>query len=111
MGWQYTTVPFHSQTSVWNSLYRTPDWTEPPACNSLEPIGKPGLQSHPSQHDDRQEPGTYERHRLVGHGGLRDQHVQVPEWEVDGLQPGRDKQLPETTEAVSAETFLLLVRP
>jgi arylsulfatase A-like enzyme len=41
----------------------------------------------------------------VGHGRYGNQYVQAPEWEVDGLQPGREQTLPGILRAAGYRTI------
>ncbi len=98
MGWQDTSVPFHTEPTVWNSLYRTPNmerlatggmrftqaYSASPVCSPTRVSMMTGLNPARTRVTD-----------WVGHGRYENRYVQAPEWEVDGLQPGQEETLPE----------------
>lgn len=97
MGWQDTSVPFHTQPTPWNSLYRTPSmerlanrgmrFTQ---AYSASPVCSPTRVSMMTGKN----PARTNVTDWVGHGRYGNRYVQAPEWEVDGLQPGREQTLP-----------------
>ena len=98
MGWQDTSVPFHTEPTVWNDLYRTPNmerlanrgmrftqaYSASPVCSPTRVSMMTGLNPARTNITD-----------WVGHGRYGNRYVEAPEWEVDGLQPGREQTLPE----------------
>jgi arylsulfatase A-like enzyme len=98
MGWQDTSVPFHTEPTVWNSLYRTPNmerlairgmrFTD---AYSASPVCSPTRVSMLTGKN----PARTNITDWVGHGRYGNQYVQAPDWETDGLQPGREQTLPE----------------
>ena len=108
MGWQDTSVPFHSEPTVWNSLYRTPNmerlaergmrFTQ---AYSASPVCSPTRVSMMTGKN----PARTNVTDWVGHGRYGNQYVQAPEWQVDGLQPGRDRTLPELLRGAGYRTI------
>jgi arylsulfatase A-like enzyme len=91
MGWQDTSVPFHTERTVWNSLYRTPHMEElarrgmkftqayaaHPVCSPTRTSMMTGKNPARSHIDD-----------WVGHGQSQNQYLKSPKWASKGLQPG-----------------------
>ena len=96
MGWQDTSVPFHSEPTVWNSLYRTPNMERLASqgmrftqAYSASPVCSPTRVSMMTGKN----PARTNVTDWVGHGRYGNQYVEAPEWETDGLQPGREQTL------------------
>ena len=98
MGWQDTSVAFHTERTVWNELYRTPNmqrladqgmrftnaYAASPVCSPTRVslmTGRNPARTHVSD--------------WVGHGIAGNRHVKAPDWAVTGLQPGRHVTLPQ----------------
>jgi arylsulfatase A-like enzyme len=108
MGWQDTSVPFHTEPTVWNSLYRTPSmerlasqgmrftdaYSASPVCSPTRVSMMTGMN-----------PGRTNVTDWVGHGRYENRFLQAPEWEVDGLQPGVERTLPEILRAGGYRTI------
>lgn len=98
MGWQDTSVPFHSEPTVWNSLYRTPNMERLASAGmrftqaySASPVCSPTRVSMMTGKN----PARTNVTDWVGHGRYGNQYVQAPEWETEGLQPGQEQTIPE----------------
>jgi arylsulfatase A-like enzyme len=98
MGWQDTSVPFHTRPTAWNSLYRTPNMERLAGrgmrftdAYSASPVCSPTRVSMMTGKN----PARTNVTDWVGHGIYGNRYVQAPEWETDGLQPGREQTLPE----------------
>ena len=91
MGWQDTSVPFHTERTPWNSLYRTPN---------MEELARRGMKftqayaAHPVCSPTRtsmmtgKNPARTHIDDWVGHGQSQNQYLKSPEWASRGLQPG-----------------------
>lgn len=98
MGWQDTSVPFHREATPWNALYRTPNmerlarqgvrftqaYSASPVCSPTRVSMMTGMNPARTNVTD-----------WVGHGRYENRFVRAPDWEADGLQPGRFQTLPE----------------
>ena len=98
MGWQDTSLPFHTEPTVWNSLYRTPNMERLASggmrftdAYAASPVCSPTRVSMMTGKN----PARTNVTDWVGHGIYGNQYVQAPDWETDGLQPGREQTLPE----------------
>lgn len=91
MGWQDTSVEFHTQRTVWNDLYHTPNmqrladqgmrftnaYAASPVCSPTRTsllTGRNPARTHITD--------------WVGHGQSSNQHLKSPAWAATGLQPG-----------------------
>ncbi|MEJ6524677.1 MAG: sulfatase [Opitutales bacterium] len=91
MGWQDTSVEFHTQRTVWNDLYHTPN---------MEKLAERGMRfrsayaSHPVCSPSRvsfmtgMNPARSGVNDWVGHGQSKNRHLRSPKWRSQGLQPG-----------------------
>ena len=91
MGWQDTSVPFHTETTVWNRLYHTPH---------MEDLARRGMKftqayaAHPVCSPTRtsmmtgKNPARTHIDDWVGHGYTSNQYLRSPKWADKGLQPG-----------------------
>jgi arylsulfatase A-like enzyme len=91
MGWQDTSVPFHTQRTVWNDLYHTPNmeklaaqgmrfrnaYAAHPVCSPTRVSFMTGMNPARSGVDD-----------WVGHGQSKNRYLKSPKWRSSGLQPG-----------------------
>jgi arylsulfatase A-like enzyme len=91
MGWQDTSVEFHTQRTVWNDLYHTPSmeklaargmrfrsaYAPHPVCSPSRVSFMTGMNPARSGVDD-----------WVGHGRSKNRYLKSPEWRSKGLQPG-----------------------
>lgn len=97
MGWQDTSVPFHTESTVWNELYRTPHmqrladrgmrftnaYAASPVCSPTRVSLMTGKNPARTRVTD-----------WVGHGIYGNRHVKAPDWATQGLQPGDMNTLP-----------------
>jgi arylsulfatase A-like enzyme len=111
MGWQDTSVPFHTQRTPWNERYRTPNmerlaaqgmkFTQAYACPVCTPTrvslltGLSAARHRATNWTFRQDTPTDAKHPLV----------QPPAWNVNGLSPD-----PATPRAVCSPTLPQLLR-
>ncbi len=91
MGWQDTSVPFHTKPTIWNRLYRTPN---------MEELARRGIKftnayaAHPVCSPTRtslmtgKNPARTHVSDWVGHGMSRNRYLESPPWKSTGLQPG-----------------------
>lgn len=91
MGWQDTSVEFHSERTVWNDLYNTPNmqrladqgmrftdaYAASPVCSPTRATLITG-----------QNPGRSNISDWVGHGQSQNSQLRSPAWTTQGLQPG-----------------------
>jgi len=91
MGWQDTSVEFHTERTVWNGLYHTPHmqrlanqgmrfrnaYASHPVCSPTRVSFMTGMNPARSGVDD-----------WVGHGQSKNRFLQSPKWRSKGLQPG-----------------------
>jgi arylsulfatase A-like enzyme len=91
MGWQDTSVEFHTQRTVWNDLYHTPNmeklaargirfrsaYASHPVCSPTRVSFMTGMNPARSGVDD-----------WVGHGQSKNRYLKSPSWRSAGLQPG-----------------------
>lgn len=91
MGWQDTSVEFHTERTVWNDIYHTPHmerlarrgmrfrnaYASHPVCSPTRVSFMTGMNPARSGVDD-----------WVGHGRSKNQYLKSPEWRSGGLQPG-----------------------
>jgi arylsulfatase A-like enzyme len=108
MGWQDTSVPFHTQATVWNELYRTPNmerlagsgmrftdaYSASPVCSPTRVsmmTGKNPARTHVTD--------------WVGHGLYGNSYLRAPDWATDGLQPGDEQTLPEILRGAGYRTI------
>ncbi|MDB4459057.1 sulfatase [bacterium] len=91
MGWQDTSVEFHTERTVWNDLYHTPSMEElaargmrfrsayasHPVCSPTRVSFMTGMNPARSGVDD-----------WVGHGQSKNRYLSSPKWRSSGLQPG-----------------------
>ena len=97
MGWQDTSVPFHTEPTVWNELYRTPHmqrlasqgmrftnaYAASPVCSPTRVSLMTGKNPARTRVTD-----------WVGHGIYGNRYVKAPDWATKGLQPGDMNTLP-----------------
>jgi len=97
MGWQDTSVPFHTQRTVWNELYRTPNmqrladrgmrftnaYAASPVCSPTRVSLMTGKNPARTRVTD-----------WVGHGRYGNRYIKAPDWATTGLQPGSTHTLP-----------------
>lgn len=91
MGWQDTSVEFHTERTIWNGLYHTPHMEElarrgmrfrnayasHPVCSPTRVSFMTGMNPARSKVDD-----------WVGHGQSKNRFLASPTWRSKGLQPG-----------------------
>jgi prepilin-type N-terminal cleavage/methylation domain-containing protein len=97
MGWQDTSVAFHTQATVWNELYRTPNmqrladrgmrftnaYAASPVCSPTRVSLITGKNPARTRVTD-----------WVGHGRYGNRYIKAPAWASTGLQPGDTHTLP-----------------
>lgn len=97
MGWQDTSVAFHTERTVWNELYHTPNmqrladqgmrftqaYAASPVCSPTRVSLMTGRNPARTRVSD-----------WVGHGIAGNRYVKAPDWAVTGLQPGQHVTLP-----------------
>ncbi len=108
MGWQDTSVLFHTERTIWNELYKTPNmqrladqglrftnaYAASPVCSPTRVslmTGKNPARSHVSD--------------WVGHGIASNRYVKAPNWAQTGLQPGQHTTLPGILQANGYRTI------
>ena len=107
MGWQDTSLAFHSKPTRWNQLYRTPNMQRLAArgvrltnAYAASPVCSPTRVSLMTGMN----PGrTHITDWVRGGGGRANNHnseIQSPAWNSDGLQPGEFATLPEVLNTV-----------
>jgi arylsulfatase A-like enzyme len=91
MGWQDSSVEFHTERTVWNDLYHTPNmeklaargmrfrsaYASHPVCSPTRVSFMTGMNPARSGVDD-----------WVGHGQSKNRFLASPKWRSKGLQPG-----------------------
>ena len=91
MGWQDTSVEFHTERTAWNDLYHTPNmeklaargmrfraaYSSHPVCSPTRVSFMTGMNPARSGVDD-----------WVGHGQSKNRFLKSPKWRSKGLQPG-----------------------
>ena len=90
MGWQDTSLPLHTERTLWNDLYRTPH---------MERLAAQGMKftnayaAHPVCSPTRtslmtgKNPGRSHVSDWVGHGNSQNQYLSSPAWKSKGMQP------------------------
>ncbi|MCA9190079.1 MAG: sulfatase, partial [Planctomycetales bacterium] len=90
MGWQDTSVPFHTERTVWNDIYNTPNmqrlaaqgmrfssaYAASPVCSPTRTSIMTGLNPARSRITD-----------WIGHGISQNSLVRSPAWRATGIQP------------------------